>query len=302
MTKQSVLLEQLVQKIQQQLAPKAQVSHNVHMQGRHTGRKRQVDVLVYEKVGQYDINIVIDCKDYKKPIDVKGVEEFAGLLDDVGAQKGVLVCPSGFSEAAKIRAKGLQIDLYSPIDTDPHKWQVNPFIPATCEFKLVSFGFSVSTSAPLPFRIGTDFFSANDVFDHRGAKLGTAYSKMAQRWNEGEFLDSLDETQTINIFGDCGVSVDNGYGQMCPVCLTARLELQSQLFLGQLPISEMSGFKDELSGQIITNAFTVGILDPEVIARDWHPINDTSDLKAKAVIHLQGLVCWDENAQVEIKF
>ncbi len=29
--------------------------------------------------------------------------------------KGVPVCPKGFSEAAKTRAEGLQIDLYSPV-------------------------------------------------------------------------------------------------------------------------------------------------------------------------------------------
>jgi hypothetical protein len=45
---------------------------------------------------------------------MKGVEEFDGLLRDVGAQKGVLVCPKGFTGAATTRAQGLQIDLYSP--------------------------------------------------------------------------------------------------------------------------------------------------------------------------------------------
>ena len=97
MTKSSVQLEQLVQKIQKQLAPQAEVLHNVKLPGRSSNEDRQIDVLVREKVGQYDINIIIECKDHKRPIDVKGVEEFAGLLNDVGAQKGVLVCPKGFS-------------------------------------------------------------------------------------------------------------------------------------------------------------------------------------------------------------
>lgn len=47
---------------------------------------------------------------------MKGVEEFEGLLRDVGAQKGVLVCPKGFTDTAKKRAEGLQIDLYSPVE------------------------------------------------------------------------------------------------------------------------------------------------------------------------------------------
>lgn len=114
-------LEMLVAKIQKQLAPTATVTHNAKMKGRHTGVMRQIDVLVEQNVGQYQMRIVLDAKDYKTPVDVKGVEEFHGVVDDVGAQKGVLVCPAGFSDAAKARAKGFQIDLYSPVDIDPHK-------------------------------------------------------------------------------------------------------------------------------------------------------------------------------------
>jgi hypothetical protein len=68
MGKSSVELEKLVQRIQQQLAPQADVSHNVHLEGRRTGTKRQIDVLVTEKIGQYEISIIIDCKDHRRPI------------------------------------------------------------------------------------------------------------------------------------------------------------------------------------------------------------------------------------------
>ena len=36
----------------------------------------------------------MDCKDYSDPVDVKGVEEFIGLLQDVGANKGGMVTKS----------------------------------------------------------------------------------------------------------------------------------------------------------------------------------------------------------------
>ena len=152
MIKASRELELLVARIQQQLAPKAEVLHDVKLDGRQSKRKRQIDVLVREQVGQYDIKIIIDCKDHKTPVDVKAVEEFYGLLDDVGAQKGVLVCPKGFTTTAKTRAEGLQIDLYSPVDTDAHKWSVKVTIPATCEFRNVRMSFKFSCSAPVPFR------------------------------------------------------------------------------------------------------------------------------------------------------
>ena len=88
MTKASRDLELLVAKIQKQLAPDSEVLHDVKLDGRESNRKRQIDVLVRQRIGQYEIQIVIDCKDYARPVDVKGVEEFYGLLLDVGAQKG----------------------------------------------------------------------------------------------------------------------------------------------------------------------------------------------------------------------
>ena len=99
MTKSSRDLEILVAKIQRQLAPDSEVLHDVRLDGRKSNRKRQIDVLVRQRIGQYEIQIVIDCKDYARPVNVKGVEEFYGLLDDVGAQRGVLVCPQGFIPA-----------------------------------------------------------------------------------------------------------------------------------------------------------------------------------------------------------
>ena len=73
-------LEHLVAGIQKQLAPDAVVSHNVKLPGIQSETERQIDVLVEQKVGQYTMRIVIDCKDYAKPVDVKGVEEFYGLV------------------------------------------------------------------------------------------------------------------------------------------------------------------------------------------------------------------------------
>ena len=47
-----------------------------------------------------------------------------------------------------------------------------------------------------------------------------------------------------------------------------------QLYYGQLPVPRISGFKDELSGLVITNAFEVGLLDPDTVERDWKAIAD----------------------------
>jgi hypothetical protein len=51
--------------------------------------------------------------------------------------------------------------------------------------------------------------------------------------------------------------------------ISVSLLVRRELFFGQLPVPRVSGFKDEFSGKIITNAFTIGLLDPDEVARSW---------------------------------
>lgn len=90
--------------------PDATVEHNVKLPGRHSKRDPQIDVLVRQQIGQHQMIIVLGCKDYAEPVDVKGVEEFHGL-SMTSAHKGALVSPKGFTKAAKERAAGMQIHL-----------------------------------------------------------------------------------------------------------------------------------------------------------------------------------------------
>jgi predicted helicase len=152
-TEDSRNLELLIQRIQQQLSPTAEVLHNVYLPGRISKIDRQIDVLVRQKIGQYEMLIVLDCKDHARPIDVTGVEAFLGLLKDVGAHKGVLICPTGFSAAANEMARANSVDLYSPVDTEPHKWQALITVPLVCDFRSAGIGFSLSTTVPKPFRM-----------------------------------------------------------------------------------------------------------------------------------------------------
>ena len=284
-------LEILVAKIQKQLAPDAEVIHNAKLDGRNSRQKRQIDVLVRQKIGQYEMMIVLDCKDYARPVDVKGVEEFHGLIDDVGANKGALVCPKGFTEAAKQRAAGWQIDLYSPIDTDAHKWQVRVTAPVVCDYRSAAISFGVSVSVPKPFMIKTDFFGQK-MFDSNGKELGSAVDTAIENWNSGKYPIEVGEHQELNIFDTSEVMTDNGYGELIPTKIYVSLYVKQKLYFANVPISQISGFKDELSGGIITNAFTVGIFDPDEVIEKWQEIDTIENAPARPVFTLQGLVGW----------
>lgn len=284
-------LEQLVARIQQQLAPRSKVIHNAKILGRKSQCMRQIDVLVQDKVAQFDINIVIDCKDYQVPVDVKGVEEFNGLLDDVGAQKGVLVCPKGFTQTAKTRAEGLQIDLYSPVDTDPHKWRVSVTMPALCDFRSAAISFGLSFSSPLPMRVLPNFFD-NDVFSKEtGQKLGTIVGHAVDKWNSGGFPTDVGVHENLPIF-DQEITTDNGYGMQVPMHLFVGLHVTRELYFGQQPITKISGFKDEIKGNVIANAFQFGMLDPEEVEKSWKKIESETEAPIRPVILMMGLVGW----------
>jgi hypothetical protein len=59
-------------------------------------------------------------------------------------------------------------------------------------------------------------------------------------------------------------------------------------------VPHVSGFLDQLSGKVITNAFTVGILDPDEVEKSWLKIENEADAPVHPVIRLVGLVGWSD--------
>lgn len=285
-------MELLVAKIQSDLAPNAEVIHNTYLPGRNSEVKRQIDVLVKQRVGQYEIKIIIDCKDYNKPVDVKGVEEFFGLVTDVGAHRGVLVCPRGFTEAAKKLAQKIQMDLYSPVDTDPHKWTARVTMPALCDYREASFAFGISMSAPYPFIFPQEFYKVSEVFSADGKMLGNAFDYTIAKWDRGGFPVEVGEHKKVAVFETMQVHMDNGYGMRVPVEIYTHIKVGRRLYFGQYPIQKLSGFHDQIAGGVITNAFTVGILDPEHVVKQWKKIEDEAEAPVPPVLKLTGLMSW----------
>lgn len=280
-------LEHLVVDIQKQLSPDAKVSHNVKLEGFDSEVQRQIDVLVEQSIGQYNMRIVIDCKDYSKPVDVKGVEEFYGLIKDVRAHKGALVCPSGFTHGAKKRAKKLQIDLYSPVDTSPHKWRAHVTIPVLCDFRNVFMAFHIRTKTHLPLLLSEKFYDQM-FFDEYGNEIGRAREVAGRKWDAGMLPDGSGEHLDVSIFDDSKVFIDNGCDQLVEVHLTVKLLVKQQLYLGHLPIEKVRGLKDEQTGDLVTNAFTTGSLNPIFVQNNWKKVEDIENLEFTPLFLVKG--------------
>lgn len=284
-------LEHLVAAIQKELAPDAIVKHNVKLPGTQSETERQIDVLVEQNIGQYTMRIVIDCKDYASPVDVKGVEEFFGLVQDVGAHKGALVCPKGFTKSAKKRAKKLQIELYSPIDTESHKWTATVTAPVLCDFRATYMSFGISVSAPKPFRMPMDFYTLL-VHGENGEPLGNIREMAQKNWDLGKYPTEPGEHHDLLIFFDQTTFMDNGYNDFVEVQLKVSLFIKKQLYLGKLPIEKIRGLKDEHTGTVVTNAFTTGVLDSVDVQNEWDKIDEGQPLPFQPLFVVVGLDCY----------
>lgn len=280
-------LETLVAMIQRQLSPDASVQHNAMLDGIDSETKRQIDVLVEQNIGQYTMRIVIDCKDYSKPVDVKGVEEFHGLVQDVRAHKGDLVCPAGFTKSALKRAKKLQIDLYRPVSTGKHKWHAMVTAPVLCDFRSSLLSFGISCSAPKPLTMPQDFYNL-PVQDENGNVLGTSLETAQTQWDNGLMPSEPGEHESFSIFGDKKVFIDNGHNDTVEVDLTVGLLVKKNLYLGHLPIEDINGLKDEHTGAVVTNAFTMGGLIPEEVEKTWKKVDDENSLDFQPLLRVVG--------------
>ncbi|MFY3854340.1 restriction endonuclease [Achromobacter xylosoxidans] len=120
--------ERLVAKlVAQQLSTDYCVTPNARISGALSGLNRQIDVLIDMRHDTDNSRrIIIDAKARSRRIDVTHVEAFRGLMEDVGATHGYLVCPHGHTAAAQRRAQDTVSIRLLPLDRlddfDPSVW------------------------------------------------------------------------------------------------------------------------------------------------------------------------------------
>lgn len=282
--------EILVAKIQKGLAANSVVTHNDRIMGRKSRQMRQIDVSIRGKVGQFDILIIIDCKDYAEPVDVKAVEEFMGLVEDVGAHQAAIVAAKGFTEAAKTRAIEAGLGVYTVVDTDPHKWQVQVFMPVLCDFRGATFYLQLQFSQPKPFQIPYDH-NKWIVFDINKNILGPVSKLLAAEWNDGDLLPIEEgEHKDLDFLGQ-PVLMDNGYGELLPIKITTDLVVEKRLYYGKLSVKQISGFKNEKNGVVTTRKLTT-ILNVETVEKEWKQINSEDELTVKPIMTFTASDCY----------
>jgi hypothetical protein len=132
------------------------VEHNVQLLG--IDGPRQIDVLMRGRVGPLEILTIIECKDTNSVITVQEVDALHSKMQDVGAQKAVLVTHRGFSGTAKKKAARLGISLCTAQEARHARWPLRESVPfiidemACVDWELL-FSFTAIASAPSPQKI-----------------------------------------------------------------------------------------------------------------------------------------------------
>lgn len=94
------------------------VRKDVHIKGRYSERMRQIDIYILNaNIDGEFVSIIVDAKHYGKKIDVKTVESYMSMMDDVGVRHGIIVSSKGFTSSAIKRAhkspQELEVDILS---------------------------------------------------------------------------------------------------------------------------------------------------------------------------------------------
>jgi hypothetical protein len=103
--------------------------------GRLSGVKRQVDVWLEASVGDnHIVRVAIECRHHTDtPVDIKDIDAFCGFLDDVGANKGVMMSHSGYTDGARKRAEGAGIDLKVLTLEEAEEFDWEEFVQDDCQ-------------------------------------------------------------------------------------------------------------------------------------------------------------------------
>jgi hypothetical protein len=273
--------EELVGKVQRDFCDEAKVTLNDKVEGKITGTQRQIDISIRQKVGQFDILIAIDCKDLASPVDVKGVEEVIGLIQDVGAHKGVIVSANGFTSTALIRGEKAGLDLLRLVDCGDHDWKAEVSIPVVCDCRRIKTSQLRFFGPPRSMYPSGDPFQF-DVYDEKNKYLGRLKTLLEKKWSDGELPGDPGEYDEIDFIGQ--PTKLNFGGLFVNVKVTARLVIERNLYFGYLPLVEVSGFQDDVRGELILKQLTTDVLNLEEVEKTWKKIDAIDALAITPVI------------------
>ncbi len=274
--------ESVSSQIQKTLSPDCEIEQNAKIRGVKSGRLREIDIVIKKTVGQFETLFAIDCKDYKKPANIKIVEASMGLFDDIQATQGAIISASGFSASAKKRAAEANIKLYRLVDAEKHDWQSYVAIPALADFRNMQFSstFVGQGTMRMPLQDPREIV----LYDNQKQKLGTTLDYVYDLWRQGEFPTDPGIHEDILLSPPVAfIKADNDFFE---IELKVTLLIERDFYFGEVSLVEIKGFEDQITGALITNLLETEILDTAEVQSNWKKISSEDELDRKPILRL----------------
>ena len=267
--------EKLVYEIQRSFSgTTAIVTHKDYITGVDSKVRREIDISIKQQVAQFPILVVIDCKDYAEPVDVKSVEEFSGLAEDVRANKGVMVSSNGFTPAAVNVAKNKGIDTLRLIDSKSVDWKNFIAVPLLIENTFMErYCLNVSGVGRVMLPYATEDLVGLPMQADDGTALGTPLKVMHRKWNKQQIPH---EPGVYEI--ELGKQVNVEYnGVKSKIDIGAEVVVKRSFHLGPLRIFTQ-GFHDAQNDALIMKELRTDTIDSVAIVRGEVPGWKTLDI------------------------
>jgi hypothetical protein len=261
---------------------------------------RQIDVVIRGVVNQYQILIVVECRDEARPVDVGEVDAFVSVVRDVRANKGVMISTSGFSSAAieLARVHGITTKTYLYLDTENIDWKTEVTIPVLLSYTKIEGINTRFSSVPFhPMVLPTNIHSSLiEAFSEDGTPLGPVIVLLGKRWNHDTTLHMPGEHAFV-LAED--VLLQSAQGRH-HAKINVVLQVREHHYLGPLPI-KIVGFRDEQDGSISAQEMKTDFIDPARIMSGelpgWKEIRAEEGTQIECFLRFGVSECLPETAE-----
>ncbi len=121
--------EGLIEMLYKKLDPESTIKRNDKILGHDSKIDREIDVSIRRKIGLHEILMIVQAKDYQNKVDVNVIGEFRAVIEDVKANKGIIISAKGFTQAALNFANSHNIDALTGHDINNPKWTIDLRMP-----------------------------------------------------------------------------------------------------------------------------------------------------------------------------
>jgi hypothetical protein len=187
------------------------------------------------------------------------------------------------------RARDAKMNLYTLIDAEKHEWQTLVTVPILIEVRgIESVQFSFSGTGPFRMDV-TDLerLLELELFQPDGTSRGTLGALLRYQWQSDALPSELGEHAAVRITdGDTYIRTD---GNLYRIDVSAAIRVKETLYVQQVPLSEIQGFKDELTGTLHTNRMVTERITLDDVLDNWQVVESAESLAVEPVIRRSAL-------------